>query len=99
MDNKFKAIDVHELIYIESDTDAYTGEWNNDYEKGFSDCLDKILALPTIEAQPVSYGRWEFADDGYLRCTHCNQKAPYFGDECIATDFCPSCGYRMEGGY
>ena len=38
---------------IESDHDAYPQEWNDDYEKGFADCLEKVLALPSIDAVPV----------------------------------------------
>ena len=51
-DKEVKYIDANELIYIESDANAYAEEWNADYEKGFTDCLNKVMALPTIEAEP-----------------------------------------------
>lgn len=35
---------------IESDSDAYPEEWNDDYERGFTDALNKVIALPS--AQP-----------------------------------------------
>lgn len=57
MDDK-RLIDANELMYIESDANAYSEEWNADYEKGFKDCLDKVMALPTVEAQPVKHGKW-----------------------------------------
>ena len=77
---------------IESDHDAYPQEWNDDYEKGFADCLEKVLALPSIDA--VKHGRW-------IRTT----KADYAW-ECSAcgnglcdnrTTYCYDCGARMDG--
>lgn len=46
--------------------------------------------------------KWVWADDGYLRCGNCGQKAPVctqYQDEpeTVATAFCPHCGKRMEG--
>lgn len=48
-----------------------------------------------------SIGKWYWADDGYLRCKNCNQKAPVLmqhDDEPMtsATDYCPHCGLRMQ---
>lgn len=48
--NDKRLIDANELKYIEPDANAYSEEWNADYEKGFRDCLDKVMALPTVEA-------------------------------------------------
>ena len=45
---------------IESDSDAYPQEWNDDYEKGFTDALNKVLALPS--AQP-DLGKYEYHYD------------------------------------
>ena len=53
--NDKRFIDANELKYIEPDANAYSEEWNADYEKGFKDCLDKVMALPTVEAQPVKH--------------------------------------------
>ena len=33
---------------IESDEDAYYGDWNETYEKGFSDAIDKVLNAPSV---------------------------------------------------
>lgn len=43
------------------------------------------------------HGRWIFADDGYCRCSECNQKAPSIEDEVTMTDHCPHCGAKMDG--
>lgn len=42
-------IDRNAVRLIESDHDAYPQEWNDDYEKGFTDALNKVLALPPAE--------------------------------------------------
>lgn len=60
-----------------------------------------IDAIPTINAESMRpVGKWVWADDGYLRCGSCRQKAPEFAHEealeTYATDFCPHCGARME---
>ena len=39
---------------IESDPDAYPQEWNDDYEKGFTDALNKVLALPSTQPEPLT---------------------------------------------
>ena len=36
---------------IESDPDAYPQEWNDDYEKGFTDALNKVLVLPSAHPE------------------------------------------------
>ena len=48
-----------------------------------------------------SLGKWYWAEDGYLRCQNCNQKAPVViqcDDEPMfsATDYCPYCGMDMR---
>ena len=67
---------------------------------GTVDCND-IARFPAVDAEPVRHGRWEWADDGYLRCGECTQKAPtttQYQDEPIqtATNYCPNCGARMD---
>lgn len=57
-----------------------------------------IHNAPAVE--PVWHGRWLWADDGYLRCSNCHQKAPQFEYEAAlesyATKYCPHCGAEME---
>lgn len=66
-----------------------------------NDFIKEVQKQPTIEAEPVRHGRWFWADDGYLRCSYCMQKAPVvpqYQDEPIttATVFCPQCGAKMD---
>lgn len=67
-----------------------------------------LYELPTADVAPVVHGRWEWADDGYCRCSECRQRAPVvygaliedYQDEpqTVMTYFCPHCGAMMDGG-
>ena len=55
--------------------------------------LDK---MPTVEAEPVRHGRWEFyPDSNYLRCSICRLEFPR---EKLPTArmYCPACGTKMD---
>lgn len=58
-----------------------------------------IYEAPTIGAEPVRHGRWEYrhADD-WMFCTACGADAEGNYDEPLETDYCPHCGARMDGG-
>lgn len=61
-----------------------------------------VGSAPAADVAPVVHGRWIWADDGYLRCSQCGQKAPVltqYQDEPMttATDYCPNCGAKMDG--
>ena len=97
-------IDRQAVRLLESDADAYTGNWNDDYEKGFCDAIYKVLKLSTIEAEPVRHGRWipteydSYADGAPVwdkwECSECNNE--HSGEENTLSAFCPECGARMD---
>lgn len=70
--------------------------------------VEAVLSVPAADVAPVVYGRWEWADDGYCRCSECRQRAPVvygaliedYQDEpqTVMTYFCPHCGAMMDGG-
>lgn len=60
---------------IESDPDAYPQEWNDDYENGFADALNKVLALPS--AQPE-----------IIRCKDCKWFRKKYGWNCNEYTVC-----------
>lgn len=97
--NDKRFIEANELKYIESDANAYSEEWNADYEKGFRDCLDKVMALPTIEAQPVKRGSIERLTNAERYETFYKSRIDFDGrcSECGSFVFdtdklCPECG-------
>ena len=64
-------------------------------------CICELHNMPTLDIAPVVHGKWVFADDGYLRCSECTQKAPVvqpYDDEptTTATNYCPYCGAIMN---
>lgn len=72
------------------------------YVKHYPEGCALIDDAPAVDAEPVRHARWVWADDGYLRCSECTQKAPtttQYQDEPIqtATSYCPNCGAKMDG--
>ena len=65
------------------------------------DAMGLIDESETVDAVEVVHGKWVFADDGYLRCSECTQKAPVvqpYDDEptTTATNYCPNFGAIMD---
>lgn len=75
---------------------------------GLKQALEMFDEIPAADVAPVVHGRWEWADDGYCRCSECRQRAPVvygaliedYQDEpqTVMTYFCPHCGAMMDGG-
>lgn len=55
--------------------------------------IDVIEAMPTIEAEPVRHGRWEFLIDGYY-CSECDCKLRKIKRK---PKYCEHCGAKMDG--
>lgn len=56
--------------------------------------MEVIDAAPTIDAQPVKYGKWE--TKGGVHCTRCGWRPT--GRICdLFTDYCAGCGAKMDG--
>ena len=56
-------------------------------ENALCNFYDYIMDAPTIEAEPVKHGRWEFG--GF--CSECG-----ISNEELRTDYCPNCGAKMD---
>ena len=89
---------IHVLVSLKED---YKKEGSFYRAKAVA-CLIKILQhkdiSPTIEAEPVRHGRWEFyPDSAHIRCTCCKME---FDKTKITftTKRCPNCGAKMDGG-
>lgn len=93
-------IDRQAVRLLESDADAYTENWNDDYEKGFCDAINKVLELPTIESEPVRNGRW--INDTF--CSECKRfpvdVSVSISNQELTKYFsrCPHCGAHMREG-
>lgn len=63
---------------------------------GLADCIaSEIEALPAADVAPVRHGRWiliETDEEQLFFCSECENK------EYWESDFCPSCGAKMDGG-
>ena len=63
------------------------------------DTAIEALKQPTVEAEPVRHGRWNYRhEDDWCYCTACGTDAEGSDGECLETDYCPHCGARMDGG-
>lgn len=95
---------VDELMILNDDNLAQRVIDNNDVQW----CLSELQDMLAADVAPVVHGRWEWADDGYCRCSECRQRAPVvygaliedYQDEpqTVMTYFCPHCGAMMDGG-
>lgn len=79
------------------------GDGDNKFTEGYNFAVQEISAkitlAPTIEAEPVRHGRWNYRHkDDWCYCTACGTDAEGSDGECLETDYCPHCGARMDGG-
>ena len=102
MVTKMRLIDLDDLMKFPIRWNHYDKEnGSEEFIYGVENVLDYAQALPIIDAENVRLGSWEWARDGYLRCSVCTQKAPvmtqYQGEPMVAvTNYCPYCGSRMK---
>ena len=68
-----------------------------------TDFEEFINSLPTVDAEPVRYGKWicvppENKRGGY-ECSLCHSySAAYQTGDDFLSDWCPNCGAKMTGG-
>lgn len=62
------------------------------------DVIDLVKEMPTVDAEPVSHGRWIFNPKDAIemmftlpKCSECGAESPNGGN------YCPNCGARMDG--
>ncbi len=78
----------------------------SDYCNGYCDArqvdLDAIDAAPTIEAEPVRHSEWLCVnkEESVWMCDNCGNEIEMKGTNPIkiGIDWCPYCGFRMDGG-
>ena len=85
------------------DVDAFKAHWNKEYRMLHPKDIF-IVALsnfPTIEAEPVRHGRWEFEKDledfRDVKCTACGGTLlTEWSTELSEYRYCPNCGAKMD---
>lgn len=85
-----------------------TSKFANDIRQAMQDLID---IAPTVDAEPVRHGEWEWFEerngnpfDGYdkdygYRCSCCKSELPdNYDDPDVKPDFayCPNCGAKMK---
>lgn len=56
--------------------------------------IQEFLTHAKIEVEPVRHGHWEGGKLGsYYVCSECGHIADFY-----KTNYCPSCGVKMDGG-
>ena len=73
------------------------GDYGDFYNSGFSrdSIKSTINAIPTFDVAPVVHARWIDTDSEFAQCSLC--KYPVYA-AWNATNYCPNCGARMDGG-
>jgi rubrerythrin len=58
-----------------------------------------IQQQPTVDAAPVVHGKWKLlknnSQSNFYMCSNCSYMV---FSEWFLTDYCPSCGAKMDGG-
>ncbi len=57
--------------------------------------IDTFDDLPAADVQEVKHGKWQFAGDGIIECSICEET--YTVTALLPRNFCPNCGARMDG--
>lgn len=72
-----------------------------DFADGMQYVLEMLDKAPTIEAEPVRRGKYVLLYDTYgpMVCSECGGEAPSIsmGSEYEESQYCPSCGAKMDG--
>ena len=60
---------------------------------GYAKAIQDIDGCPASDAEPVLHGHWILHDDlpPWFECSEC-------GNTGMATEYCPGCGAKMDGG-
>lgn len=75
VNNSNDCISRQAVRFIESNSDSYPEEWNDDYEKGFTDALNKVIALPSAQPEETcDTCKYGYFGDG--KCDYCRERYP-----------------------
>ena len=80
-----RLIDANALVKKIHEMPFYT--W-----KDFENTLFEVLSAPTIDADPVRHGKWEFIDEPTIKAYKCSECGGYHWKY----NYCPDCGAKMD---
>ena len=55
--------------------------------------------VPAADVEPVRHGGWIIAEDeysSYAKCSVCGDEFTFWEGDCAITQYCPSCGAKMD---
>lgn len=64
----------------------------------FMECILRLKDQPTVDAQPVRHGKWDYVtvvDEGFWRCSNCGTPSEALGARKLYK-YCPFCGAKMD---
>ena len=90
-----------QYLFRMADDDKVKDPYKRAKIHAYRDAFERLLALPTIEAEPIKHGRWISTAStltGYWhKCSGCGGVAiPYYNGQDILSPYCPWCGARMD---
>ena len=89
-----KLIDPYDLT-------IHLAQKNAKHPLQYDDVLAVIADEKRVEAVEVVHGRWvsRICSYGTPKCSVCDWSIPYSEDSRLdATNYCPNCGAKMDGG-
>ena len=83
---------LRERMYHDAfETDSDMQKWDSGCWIRYKMFENALEEAPTVDAEPVRYGKWLDADDGIgCTCSICGY------DAWADTPFCPNCGAKMD---
>ena len=85
---------------IDANRIVYSWTIDNDGEEHDGVTLQSIIdKMPTVDAEPVRYGRWQVNEvDGYkdMTCLSCGWLFEYYDGLEEEWNYCPHCGAKMD---
>ena len=69
-------------------------------QSAFNNILAAIYFAPTVDAVEVEHGQWEKASEKMpiYRCSICRERNLFKNGDNVFSNYCPSCGAKMDGG-
>ena len=94
-----RLINADDMIKSLMDMTFYDEEGHtiDDYEDRLAIVKSFVDSVPTVEAQPVRHGRWDYVtvvDEGFWRCSNCGTPSEALGAK-VLYKYCPFCGAKM----